>query len=71
MQLDTDEIEPSHFPERRLIVIVVQPGEDPEIESDPPRAFATYEIVAALNRAVEILEEEDIMDRINGDEEDE
>ena len=57
---------------RRLIIVVVSPGEDPVVETDPPESFATYEMVAALNRCVEILEEEEILaNSVPEDEEDE
>lgn len=59
-------------PSRRLIIVVVEPGEDPIIETDPPLSFALYEMVAALQRAVEILEEDDILQGIeDADQEDE
>lgn len=58
-------------PTRRLIIVVVSPGEDPEIETDPTESFATWEMVAALNRAVEILEQEEFEESLKEGNEDE
>ena len=54
---------------RRLIIVVVTPGEDPVIESDPPESFATWEMVAAMTRAVEIIEEDEILEKLSVDDE--
>lgn len=49
---------------RRLIIIVVEPGEDPVVETDPPESFVVYEIIAALKRAIEMIEEDAIFANI-------
>lgn len=61
---------PSDHPQRRLIIIVVTPGEDPEIETDPPESFAAWEMEAALKRAVEIVEEDEFLAAIKEEEDD-
>lgn len=53
--------------ERRLIIVIVTPGEDPGVETDPEQSFAAWEIIAALKRASEIVEEEDFLDSIARD----
>jgi hypothetical protein len=53
-----------HTGPRRLIVVVVAPGEDPELETDPPDSFVAYEIIAALKRAIEIVEEEEVLSQL-------
>lgn len=55
---------------RRLIVVVVAPGEDPELETDPPESFVAYEIVAALKRAIELVEEEDFLAQLPTEDDD-
>ena len=40
---------------RRLIIIVVEDGKDPEVDWEGP--FAYYELIAAMNRAQDMLEE--------------
>lgn len=68
--MDTEELESSPSPPRRLIIVVVEPGEDPVIDYEPEGSFATWEVVAALHRAVEIIEQEDMLEQIKGDEDD-
>lgn len=63
--------EPEPSPYRRLIIVVVEPGQDPEVEHDPPESFAPWEAIAALKRAIEIMEEEDILAALPLNEEDE
>jgi len=59
-----DEVEAETNLSRRLIVVVVAPGEDPELETDPPESFVSYEIVAALKRIIEIVEEDEILSQL-------
>jgi hypothetical protein len=54
---------------RRLIIVVVDAGLDPEIEYEGP--FAAYEVTAALRRAIELVEEEDILASLEPPEEEE
>lgn len=56
-------------PARRLIIVVVEAGEDPVIETDPPESFAFYEIEAALKRALQILQEDEILSELSDSEE--
>ena len=70
--VDQDNLPPTETPDpvqnRRLIIIVVAPGEDPIVETDPPESFAAWELEAALKRACELVEEEDFLDRIKEEE---
>jgi hypothetical protein len=67
----TEDMTLEETPPRRLIIIVVEPGEDPEIETDPPASFALWEIQGALQRALEIAEEDDFAIQNAPDEEEE
>lgn len=64
---ETDITPPAPPGERRLIIVIVTPGEDPGVETDPEQSFAAWEIIAALKRASEIVEEEDFLDQIARD----
>lgn len=54
---------------RRLIIIVVQPGTDPEIDYEPADSFSLWEVRAVFNRCLEILEEEEVASIKRDDEE--
>lgn len=53
--------DPPVYSRRRLIIVVVEPGEEPTLETDPELSFAGWEIIAAMKRMSEILEEEDFL----------
>lgn len=69
---ETDSSDHPVAPSRRLIIIVVETGEDPVIEHDPDGSFAYWEVRAVLARSLEIIEDEELADKISAisDEED-
>jgi len=67
MVKDEDEVPE---PARRLIVVIVAPGEDPELETDPPESFVAYEIIAALKRAIEMVEEDEVLSQLSREDDD-
>ena len=72
VEAEPTENQDSDYAKRRLIIVVVTPGDDPSVETEPPESFATWELIAALKRAVEMIEQDDIMLRVSlEDEEDE
>lgn len=69
-QVVDEDLVSSPAPARRLIIVIVEPGEEPGIETDPEESFAAWEIIAALKRASEIVEEEDFLNSIARDTDD-
>ncbi len=49
-------------PHRRMIIVVAEVGQDVEVEYEGE--FAVYEVLAILRRAMEMVEEEDILETI-------
>jgi hypothetical protein len=52
--------------ERRLVILAVEPGQDPEIDWEGEWAY--WELYAVLDRAASILEEREAEEANNGEE---